>query len=152
GKLISERHDGYAKSSKDLTVGVQVFEKTCSPCHKLGGKGNKVGPELDGIGRRGLERLLEDVLDPNRNVDQAFRTTVVIQKDGLLRTGLVVSDEGAVLTLVDTQGKPFTVSKSEIQERSLSNLSPMPSNIAETLPEADFQSLMAFLLSQVEKK
>ena len=110
-----------------------------------------MGPELDGIGRRGLERLLEDLLDPNRNVDQAFRTTVVIQTDGLLRTGLLVSDEGATLTLVDTQGKPFTVPKSEIKERSVSNLSPMPSNLVETLPEADFYHLMGFLLSQAEK-
>jgi putative heme-binding domain-containing protein len=151
GKLISERQGGYLKASKDLAQGAQVFEKTCAPCHRLAGKGNKVGPELDGIGRRGLERILEDVLDSNRNVDQAFRTTVLIQTDGLLRTGLLVSEEGASLTLVDTQGKPFTVSKGEIKERSVSNLSPMPSNIAETLPEADFHNLMGFLLSQVQK-
>ena len=35
----------------------------------------EIAPHLDGIGNRGLERLLEDVLDPNRNVDQLFRAT-----------------------------------------------------------------------------
>ena len=37
------------------------------------GKGAKVGPQLDGIGTRGLDRLMEDILDPNRNVDQTLR-------------------------------------------------------------------------------
>ena len=36
-----------------------------------------VGPQLDGVGTRGLERLIEDVLDPNRNVDPAFRASHV---------------------------------------------------------------------------
>ena len=42
-----------------------------------GGKGNRIAPQLDGIGSRGLERLLEDTLDPRRIVDQAFRTSVL---------------------------------------------------------------------------
>ena len=57
----------------DAVLGAKVFEKNCAACHQLAGKGAKVGPQLDGVGIRGLDRLLEDVLDPNRNVDQAFR-------------------------------------------------------------------------------
>ena len=46
------------------------------------GSGGLVGPQLDGIGNRGLERLVEDVLDPNRNVDRAFRTHLLTLKNG----------------------------------------------------------------------
>ena len=150
-ELMDSRLKGYAKASPDPGRGKAVFEKTCAPCHKLGSIGTKVGPDLNGIGDRGLERLIEDVLDPSRIVDQAFRTTVILQEDGVARSGLLVSDEGEILTLVDTQGKPFSIAKSEVKSRDVSNLSPMPSNIAEALPEAEFHDLMAFLLRERAK-
>src|SRR5262249_19224719 len=73
--LIKARQTAFAKAAADPAKGAEVFTKFCAACHQLQGKGAKVGPQLDGVGIRGLDRLLEDVLDPNRNVDQAFRTT-----------------------------------------------------------------------------
>ena len=73
--LYAHRREGFGCAKADPVPGAQVFEKHCAVCHQLGGKGAKVGPQLDGIGSRGLDRLMEDVLDPNRNVDQTFRIT-----------------------------------------------------------------------------
>jgi putative membrane-bound dehydrogenase-like protein len=150
-KLIGSRRAGFAKASVDPARGAAVFEKSCAPCHRLGALGKKIGPELGGIGVRGLDRLLEDVLDPSRNVDQAFSTTVVVQKNGLLRTGLLLSDDSEVLVLADPEGKELRIPKREIRSRDVSPLSPMPSNVAETVPEADFYHLLGFLLAQKEK-
>src|SRR5262249_54137899 len=68
-KLMDERRAGFASAQATTERGRLVFEKACGVCHQLDGKGAVVGPQLDGIGNRGLERLIEDVLDPNRNVD-----------------------------------------------------------------------------------
>jgi putative heme-binding domain-containing protein len=144
--LIAARREGFARASPEAGRGAAVFAKTCGACHRAAGQGNKVGPELEGIGKRGLDRLLEDVLDPNRNIDQAFRTTVIVTRDGLARTGLFLREEGAVLVLADQEGKSFTVPAAEVESRELSNLSPMPADIAEKLPEAEFYDLLAFLL------
>ncbi|MHB1557449.1 MAG: PVC-type heme-binding CxxCH protein [Isosphaeraceae bacterium] len=130
--------------------GVSVFEKNCAVCHQLGGKGARVGPQLDGIGSRGLDRLLEDVLDPNRNVDQAFRSTVLALDDGRVITGLVLREEGEILVLADSQGKEIRVPKDAIAERKSSPMSPMPANFAEQVPEVEFESLMDYLLSRRE--
>ena len=59
-----------------------VFLKNCTTCHQMGGQGALIGPQLDGIGNRGLERLVEDILDPSRNVDPAFFATLYVLKDG----------------------------------------------------------------------
>ena len=75
------------------------------PAIRSPARGPKIGPQLDGIGVRGLDRLLEDVLDPNRNVDQAFRATTLTLKNGQSLTGLVLREEGAVIVLADAQGK-----------------------------------------------
>ena len=129
-----------------------MFQKNCANCHRLNNQGNKVGPELDGAGLRGLDRLLEDTLDPSRNVDAAFRQTVLALQDGKVLSGLVLREEGAVLVLADEQGKEQRVPLSDIEDRKLVALSPMPANVAEKLPDSEFFDLMAFLLSQRTKQ
>ena len=73
-ELLRRRAEGFAKSKPDAIAGAKVSATLCQ-LPSASGKGTKIGPHLDGIGVRGLERLLEDTLDPNRNVDQSFRTT-----------------------------------------------------------------------------
>jgi putative heme-binding domain-containing protein len=147
-KLLRQRAHDFAKATPDAAAGAKVFEKHCAACHQIAGKGMKVGPQLDGIGVRGLDRLLEDVLDPNRNVDQAFRATTLTLKTGQSLTGLVLREEGAVIVLADAQGKEQRVAAEQVAERAVSLLSPMPANWADQIPENDFHDLMAYLLRQ----
>jgi putative heme-binding domain-containing protein len=148
GKLIADRRKLVAEGQLDSAKGAALFEKHCSACHRIGDKGAKVGPNLDGVGIRGVERLLEDVLDPNRNVDQAFRTTQIVTSDGRNLIGLVLREEGRVLVLADNQGKEFRVPADEIDERVESQLSVMPANVPDLMPEHDFAHLIGYLLSQ----
>jgi putative heme-binding domain-containing protein len=147
--LIDKRLKGFlAFKDADRAKGASVFEKNCASCHQLEGKGARVGPQLDGVGLRGLDRLLEDTLDPNRNVDQAFRVTTLALNDGRIASGLLLRQDGEVLVLADAQGKDVRVPASTVEDRKLSQLSPMPANMAEQIEEADFYHLIAYLLSQ----
>jgi putative heme-binding domain-containing protein len=146
--LLEQRRKGYLATRTSSDVGARIFEKNCAICHQLAGKGTKIGPQLDGIGIRGIDRLLEDIIDPNRNVDQAFRATTLALKNGQVVSGLVLRTEGEVVVVADSQGKEQRVPKSTIEERTTSQLSPMPANLVDQIPEADFYNLLAFLLSQ----
>jgi putative heme-binding domain-containing protein len=147
-ELFKRRKAGFAASKTDATLGAKVYEKNCANCHQLGGKGAKIGPQLDGVGIRGVDRLLEDILDPNRNVDQAFRATIFALKNGQSVTGLVLREEGEIYVLADAQGKEVRVPKNTVEERSVSQLSPMPANLVDQITEPDFYHLMAYLLQQ----
>ena len=147
GKLIAERAAAVHKAKPDLVRGEAIFKKNCAACHKIGGQGTKLGPELDGIGRRGVERLLEDMLDPSRTVDQAFRATQFTLADGRLLTGLVLREEGEVVVVADAQGKEVRLGRSEIEERQMLPLSPMPANVLELVGERDLPHLVGFLLA-----
>ncbi len=147
-QLLVARRDIYLKAKPDIDKGAKVFEKSCAICHRIADKGQKIGPQLDGIGIRGLDRLLEDVLDPNRNVDQAFRSTKIQTKGGKLIGGLVLREEGEVIVLADDQGKEVRIEKKDVDERSLTQLSPMPANFATQISEDDLNHLMAYLLTQ----
>ncbi|VTS08136.1 PVC-type heme-binding CxxCH protein [Tuwongella immobilis] len=149
---MNQRRQGFQTASKDLQLGKSLFAKNCAICHQLGGEGAKIGPQLDGIGARGLERLLEDVLDPSRNVDQALRTTSFELSDGRLVSGLVLREIGEVVVIADAQGKEVTLPKDRIESRTTSLLSPMPANVSEQLTEPEFYHLLAYLLEQKPKE
>jgi putative heme-binding domain-containing protein len=148
--LFVRRRDGFQRAKPDAAEGAKVFDKQCAICHQLGGKGAKVGPQLDGIGSRGVDRLLEDILDPNRNVDQTFRVTNLALKSGQIASGLLLREEGEVLILADAQGKDVRVPKSTVEERMTAPLSPMPANLVDQITEDDFYRLLAFLLTKHE--
>jgi putative heme-binding domain-containing protein len=146
--LINKRRAGYLSAKPDIVEGQNLFTKHCAICHQIAGVGSKIGPQLDGIGIRGLDRLLEDVLDPNRNVDPAFRAVTLQLADGRSLSGLVLREEGQVVVLADAEGKEQSIRKDQIEQRTTSPLSAMPANVADVMSESEFYSLMAYLISQ----
>ncbi len=139
-------HFGKAGGSAD--AGAELFVKHCAACHRLGQRGGLIGPQLDGIGQRGPERLLEDILNPSRNVDEAFRTTIVTLNDGRVVAGLRLREEGADVVFADATGKEVRVAKADIEETATSQTSPMPANMIDQVGEANLPHLLAYFLQQ----
>lgn len=151
-KLIEERRSAYKAASVagklSPASGEQIFVKNCAACHQIEGKGGLVGPQLAGLSKRGIDRLVEDVLDPNRNVDPAFKYSNIFLKDGHVVTGLQKREEGETLVFVDSTAKEITVKKSEIKQRFESPGSLMVANFSEIISPDDFNNLMAYLLTK----
>lgn len=147
-RLIAARAAAYAVAQVDRQRGAAVFKAQCAGCHAVGGQGALVGPQLDGIGNRGVARLCEDVLDPGRNVDSHFRLHVIKRGDDSLLAGLERGEVGQVLMVVDSAGQEHRVPKADIKANEETALSLMPAAFGESLPEQDFMDLMAWLLSQ----
>jgi putative heme-binding domain-containing protein len=104
------------------------------------------------VGGRGAARLMEDILDPSRNVDPAFRVTLFTMKDGDVETGLLRREEGDLVVVADSTGKERSLKKGEILSRKASALSLMPDNFSETIKPDDFNQLVGFLLSKAAKQ
>ncbi len=129
-------------------LGQQIFKRDCAACHQLGGQGTVVGPQLDGINRRGLERVLEDVLLPNQNVDHAFRSHLLLLDDGQVLVGLVQAEDAASVQLTDQQGKSVTIPVDRIEERQVTQQSLMPTDIAHPYSDTTLFALMVYLQEQ----
>lgn len=147
-RRIIERRIAFATARPSLENGAQVFARHCAACHQLAGKGAMVGPQLDGIGARGVERLIEDLIDPNRNVDVAFRTTTLVLDNGTIVTGLLRREEGATLVLADNKGQEVRILKSEVDQQSRTSISLMPENLVYDLPSNEINDLLGYLESQ----
>ena len=150
-KLVDARRAAFDPGVASLSRGAEVFKQSCAVCHVLDAQGALIGPQLDGIGGRGADRIMEDILDPSRNVDRAFRTTLLTIKDGDVQSGLFRREEGELLVFAQQTGKEFSIPKNEVQSRRESETSLMPDNFSEIIPLQDLNDLIAFLLSKKGK-
>ena len=146
--LVQARRVGFKRAKPVAARGAEIFTRTCSVCHSLRGQGAKIGPALDGIGMRGLDRLLEDIVDPSRNVDASFRATVVSLRDGRIVTGRVLENDGQTLMLIDFQGAEQRFTLADIADIQQMKMSSMPADISETMNENEFYDLLVYLLDQ----
>ncbi len=147
-RLIAARATEFGKSSPDPGQGGEIFRLHCAACHQVGGEGGLIGPQLDGIGKRGVERLCEDILDPNRNVDAHFHLHSLTLKDGSSAGGFVISETDRLLRLLDAAGREHLMVKDDVTETVISPLSLMPPTFGELLGEAEFRDLLGYLLER----
>jgi len=147
---LERRRQEFSAETIDLALGEKLFKNNCSACHKLGQIGNVIGPQLDGVGRRGPERLIQDMVDPNRNVDAAFRASNIVTNDGRIKTGLFRREENGNRVFVDNEGKEFAVAQADIEVERVAELSLMPVGLTSKMSSEEFNSLLAWILQQNE--
>jgi len=147
-QVIARVAADHTKATPSIDAGRAAFMKACANCHRIADVGGKVGPQLDGVGQRGVERLLEDILDPNRNVDEAFRMTMVTTNDGRVIAGLKLREDGGDLILADSTGREIRIAAADIDEATVSPLSPMASNMLDQIGEKNLPDLLAYLMQR----
>ena len=146
--LVANKAEAIRTLPTDLATGKRVFEERCANCHQLRGVGKVIGPQLDGAVVRTIDRLCEDILWSNRNVDEAFRITNIQMEDGESFSGLVLDRNDQTLEIIDQSGKSQRIVRNEIENEKISKLSLMPSNFEELINDSELASLIAFLKSQ----
>lgn len=144
-QLVAQRIKNIRLLNGTKERGKVLFQEKCALCHQLAGQGTVLGPQLEGVGKRGPERLCEDILLPNRNVDEAFRTRVLLTTSGQVLTGLVRQRGENSIELVDQKGVATTLPVEEIEEEKGSELSLMPANFHESLDDQQMADLLEFL-------
>ncbi len=146
--LIATRAAAFAKAKPDVAAGKLVFTTNCAVCHQIRGAGGLIGPQLDGIGARGADRLSEDILDPNRNVDAHFHLHTLTLKDGSSLSGFLKGEAGQVLILADAAGQEHRVGKNDLAQDVTTPMSLMPPVFGQMLDEKTFINLLGYLMNE----
>ncbi len=125
----------------------------CIKCHQLGNQGERIGPELTGVGNRFSRiHIIESILEPSRTIAPSFGTFVFTLKSGKTINGVKIAETETSVTIADNQSQKHTFAKKDIDESSLSPLSSMPEGIEARLTADEFVDLIAFLTSQKEAR
>jgi putative membrane-bound dehydrogenase-like protein len=129
----------------DATTGATLFARHCLTCHKLQGNGSRVGPDLSGIASRAKLALLEDILNPGKDVSPDFVNYVVVTKQGQIFTGLLAADTPTLVRLRGQQEAEETILRGDIEELHPNRQSLMPEGFEQSLTPQAVADLLEFL-------
>jgi putative heme-binding domain-containing protein len=118
----------------------------CISCHRLEGVGGNVGPDLTRVwDALSLEKVMESMLDPSKEIKEGYQTYVATTKSGLTVSGLKVSQNAKELILRDPTGKEVRIAADELDTVAASKKSLMPDDVVRHLSFNEFIDLVAFL-------
>jgi putative heme-binding domain-containing protein len=120
----------------------------CGKCHRVGTRGDDVGPELTQIaGTRDARFIVESILKPSKEIASGYEPVLIVTKKGLYVTGIVKKDGPEGVEVADSQGRIHTVAVADIARKVPQAVSLMPGNFGEILTVDEFDDLLAFLLT-----
>ena len=143
-----------AKSSKqqgDPSRGAAIFKSIrCISCHRIGNDGGRIGPNLTSIGTTlSAERIVEEVLWPERQVKEGYSILQVVTTSGQVHQGFEQitrsSQKSGNLIIRELDSDRLrTIHKDEIDAKQLKG-TPMPTGLTATLSKSQLRDLLAFL-------
>jgi putative heme-binding domain-containing protein len=133
----------------DATEGEKEFwgKGACGECHRVGGKGSGIGPDLTRVGRqRSLKYLRSSVVNPDSDITPGYGTVKVVQKDGKAISGVERSLDNFSVQLIDLSGKYHSFVREDVTSITREQRSLMPS-YEKVLTPSEMDDLLAYLVS-----
>lgn len=144
--LIASHLGAMVNFKPDRARGAVVFTANCATCHRWRDQGGNLGPSLDGISSRSTARLVEDILDPSRNIDPAFRLTTLTLRSGETKSSLNHREAGDRVLLTDpATAENIVLAQADVVGTAISPVSAMPAAFETILSEKEFFDLIEFL-------
>lgn len=129
----------------DIVSGRKIYTERCAACHRFGNEGNAVGPDVVAMKTSGKEKLLVNIVDPNREVAPNLQTYLVETTDGETITGLLLRDSGGSVTLTTGGGAEVTLIRAQVRKLAPQGKSLMPEGLEEGLALKQIADLLEFL-------
>ncbi len=146
-KLIDKTRVELYTSPASFNRGQKVFENQCQKCHKFEGKGQDVGPPLDGAARD-IEYLLANIIDPNRVVGAPYFLRTANTLDGQAIQGLLAEEDDKFLTLKIENGVLKKIAKADLDGPvKITEKSMMPEGLTAGMTPQDFRDLLRYAMN-----
>jgi len=129
----------------DPAKGKKTFLDRCASCHRFGNDGFVLGPDLVTVKNSGKEKLLVNILDPNREVASQYSAYLVETKDSDSIVGIIVNDTATSITLRQAYGVETVVFRNNIKKLKNQGQSLMPEGLEEGLKAQDLADLLEFI-------
>ncbi|MCB1202696.1 MAG: DUF1080 domain-containing protein [Verrucomicrobiae bacterium] len=121
----------------------------CAACHRFGGFGGDVGPDLTSIRNKfDSNYVLESIIEPSKVISDQYGSSMVTTKSGAVHTGLVVErDEVLEVYPPDAKAEPVKVPRNDVAKIESVPISQMPPGLINLLNGEELRDLLAYLMS-----
>ena len=137
-----------AQPPGDRARGRVLFRsKGCNQCHRVGGEGGRLGPDLTDIGAtRAVNNLRQSIVDPNADVRPRYWVVNATTKQGKTYTGFLMNEDTYTVEFIDMDEQLHSLAKSDLAQYQVEKTSKMPS-YRESLKKDEVDDLVAYLWS-----
>ena len=129
--------------------GRNIFVENCSRCHRVGGVGGSLGPDLSSItGRRSLASLVNSLREPSSVIGRRFKPVSLTTATNERVQGTIKSEDAFSVQLMDSDQVLRAFNKIELIQftREIDSLMPVFSEGA--LSETDVNDILSYLQSR----
>jgi putative membrane-bound dehydrogenase-like protein len=143
-KVIEELKHLLTKTGS-VENGKKMFTQHCSKCHKYGGEGTQIGPDLTGFAVHPKEELLIHIIDPSRSVEGNYKAYRVVTADDRTIIGILGAQTGTSVEIIDGEAKRHALSKDDIASLKETDKSLMPEGFEKVMKPEELGDLLEFL-------
>jgi putative heme-binding domain-containing protein len=129
----------------DVKRGKAVFESTCARCHRAGGVGSRVGPDLSAVAQRSVEDIVSNILDPNMAINPGFVAYTAEIKDADSQTGILGVQTPENVVLIQALENRVVIPREKLVKLQSEGRSLMPEGLEAGKTPQDLRDLVAFL-------
>ena len=142
---VIERYLPALKLKGKAASGKNTFQQRCALCHKAKDFGHALGPDISAMKAGGREKILSNLIDPNREIAADFEAYHVRTKDGV-HLGLLGNETPTHLSIRFPSGQSVTLLRKEVFGMKSLGHSIMPENLETGLSLQDMADLLEYLM------
>jgi cytochrome c oxidase subunit IV len=141
---------GIAKGGEgDAAAGKPIFTQRCATCHKLGGEGAEVGPELDSFERNKRGKLVFAIAVPSGQIRTGYENYLYKPPGAGAVMIVKISEDENTVTGRDASNKIIVIQKANLKIKNPPALktSLMPQGLFDNLSEDEIRHLIKYIQS-----
>jgi putative heme-binding domain-containing protein len=150
-QAVIAQYQSVLQMQGQVEPGALVFEKNCSACHQVRGKGVNIGPNLASNAAQSASSMLTHILDPNQYVLPNYVVYIAVDTGGRTHSGLIAAQSSTSVTLKKQKGETITLLRSQIEELTSTGKSLMPEGLETVVTPTEMADLIAFLQEMTKK-
>jgi putative heme-binding domain-containing protein len=133
-------------SSGSAANGEAIFTASCATCHRISGRGGRLGPDLSRIAANQSNQLLAQAIrDASAAFTIGYEPVRLVTKDGKEIRGTRKGEDPFSIQIMDTAGRLQGYLKVNLREVTRDQKSLMPDFGVDRLSDEDLNHLLAFL-------
>jgi putative heme-binding domain-containing protein len=132
--------------SGDVEHGRRLFDARCTSCHRVGGQGGRLGPDLTRIGAsRSRAALVREIRTPSEWIAPSYEAVTLVTKDGQRVRGAKKNEDTFSIQIMDVRERIRGFLKSDLDEVIHEKDSLMPAFGPAALSDSDLGDVVAYL-------
>ncbi|MEO8259381.1 MAG: c-type cytochrome [Acidobacteriota bacterium] len=133
------------RSAGNAINGERIFSASCGGCHRVGGRGGRLGPDLSQIGNQPRQALARSIRQASDSFALGYEPVVLVMSDGRQIRGARKSEDPFSIQIMDTGERLQGYLKADLRDLTRDSKSLMPDFGPDRLDAAALDDLLGFL-------